>query len=91
MFNKKEMKLVKDYKKVQEYLMNGVPVFMVKLDGSLVEVTTETSWQTLFFHNLQQGDYAVYKKKFTIGTFCRNVNIGKWSFSVSHTEKGGEC
>ena len=91
MFNKKEMKLVKDYKKVQEYLMNGEQVFMVKLDGSLVEVTTETSWQTLFFHNLQQGDYAVYKKKFTIGTFAKNVSVGKWSFSVSHTEKGGEC
>ena len=36
MFNKKEMKLITDYKKVQQYLMKGVSVYMVQLDGSLL-------------------------------------------------------
>lgn len=92
MFNKKEMKLIRDYKKVQDYLMEGTPVYMVQLDGSLVEITAETDWKVLFFHNLKQGDFAVYRKKLTIGTFCKSINIGKWNFSVSHQEGGDdEC
>lgn len=91
MFNKKEMKLVKDYDKVQEYLMDGIPVFMVKLDGSLEEITKDTDWKTLFFHTIAQGYFAVYKKKFTIGTFCKDIRIGKWSFIVSHTAEGGDA
>ena len=61
MFNKKEMKLITDYRKAQQYLMNGVPVFMVQLDGSLVEITEDTDWKTLLFHNMKQGNYAIYR------------------------------
>lgn len=90
MFNKKEMKLIRDYKKVQDYLMEGTPVYMVQLDGSLVEITAETDWKVLFFHNLKQGDFAIYRKKLNFGTFCKSINIGKWNFSVSHQEEGGD-
>lgn len=90
MFNRKEMKLVTDYKKVQEYIMDGVSVFMVQLDGSLVEVTEDTDWRTLFFHNLKQGNYAVYRKKFTgIGEFNKTIHIGKTAITVEHTKEGG--
>ena len=37
MFDKKEMKMIK-MNKVGEYMMNGEPVFMVMVDGSLVEI-----------------------------------------------------
>ena len=91
MFNKKEMKLITDYKKAQQYLMEGMTVYMVQLDGSLVEITENTDWKTLLFHNMKQGNYAVYRKKFTgIGTFSKDIHIGKWSFVVSHTKEGGE-
>lgn len=91
LFDKKTMKLVRDYKKVQQYLMEGVPVYMVQLDGCMEEITADTDWKVIFFHNLRQGDFAVHRKKFTIGTFCKDINIGRWSFSVSHTEKGGDA
>ena len=89
MFNKKEMKLI-DSKKVQKYIMDGVQVFMVKLDGSLVEVTSDTNWQTLFLHEIQKGAYAIYRQKFTIGTFYKNVRLGRWSIAVGHIAKGGD-
>ena len=91
MFNKKEMKLITDYRKVQQYLMKGIPVFMVQLDGSLVEITEATNWKTLLFHNMKQGNYAIYRKKFTIGTFNKKINLGRWNFSICHTKKDGEC
>lgn len=90
MFNKKEMKLVTDYRKVQKLLFEGTPVFMVELDGSLVEITADTKWETIFSHQLKGGNFAIYRRKLAIGTFAKNVNIGGWSFAVSHKEKGGE-
>ena len=89
MFNKKEMKLI-DSKKVQKYIMAGVPVFMVKLDGSLVEVTADTSWKTLFIHELKKGSYAVYRKKSTGDAFSKNIRFGKWSLTFSKDMKGGD-
>lgn len=49
MYNKREMKLITDYQKVQQFLMKGIAVFMVQIDGSLVEITEDTDWKTLFF------------------------------------------
>lgn len=91
MFDKKEMKLVTDYKKVQKLLFEGNSVFMVELDGSLVEITADTKWETIFFHQLKGGNFAVYRRKLTIGTFAKSINIGRWSFAVSHEEKGGDA
>lgn len=90
MFNKKEMKLITDYKKAQQYLMEGMTVYMVQLDGSLVEITENTDWKTLLFHNMKQGNYAVYRKKFTgIGGFRKDIHIGKRMLTVEHTKEGG--
>lgn len=90
MFNKKEMKLITDYRKVQKYLLEGIQVFMVKMDGSLVELTEETDWKTLFFHNLKQGSFAVYRKRFTgIGEFHKDIHVGNRTWIVEHTKKRG--
>ena len=90
MFNKKEMKLITDYRKAQQYLMKGTVVYMVQLDGSLIEITEATDWKTLLFHNLKQGNYAVYRKKFTgIGDFRKDIHIGKKTLTVEHTREGG--
>lgn len=90
MINKKEMKLITDYRKAQQYLMNGISVFMVQLDGSLVEITENTDWKTLLFHNMKQGNYAIYRKKFTgIGEFRKDIHIGKRTLAVEHTKEGG--
>lgn len=91
MFNKKEMKLITDYRKVQKYLLEGTQVFMVKLDDSLVELTEETDWKTLFFHNLKQGSFAVYRKRFTsAGEFYKDIYIGKYVITLSYRKKK-EC
>ena len=84
------MKLISDYKKVQKYLLEGVAVFLVQMDGELLELTEATDWKLLFFHNLKGGNYAIYRKKFSIGTFCKYFNVGNWNFVVSHTKKGGD-
>lgn len=92
MFNKKEMKLITDYRKAQQYLMEGTAVYMVQLDGSLVEITEATDWKTLLFHNLKQGNYAVYRKKFTgIREFRKDIHIGKRAIAVEHTKEGGDA
>lgn len=92
LFDKKTMKLISDYKKVQKYLLNATPVYLVQMDGTLLELTEATDWKLVFFHNLKGGNYAVYRKKFTgIGTFSKDIHIGKWSFVVSHTKEGGEA
>lgn len=91
MFDKKEMKLV-GFDKMKKLMMQGETVYMVMLDGQLVEITADTDWQMLFFHNLRGGNYAVKRKKFTgIGAFDKELHVGKWSFSVSHKEKGGDA
>ena len=90
MFNKKEMKLIRDYKKVQQYLMERTPVYLVQLDGSLVEITAQTDWKVLYFHNIKQGAFAIYRKKFTgIGAFNKTIHIGKTAITVEHTKEGG--
>ena len=91
LFDKKERKLISDYRKVQKYLIDGTPVYLVQMDGTLLELTEATDWRLVFFHNLKGGSYAVYKKKFTLGTFYKDVTIGKWNFTVRHDEKGGVC
>ena len=90
MFNKKEMKLITDYRKAQQYLMEGTAVYMVQLDGSLVEITEATDWKTLLFHNMKQGNYAIYRKKFAgIGEFHKDIHIGRRTLTVEHTKEGG--
>ena len=91
MYNRKEMKLV-SFEKMKKLMMQGETVYMVMMDGQLVEITADTDWQMLFFHNLRGGSYAVYRKKFTgIGEFRKDIHIGKWDFTVSHTKKGGDA
>ena len=91
MYNKKEMKLI-SFEKMKKLMMQGETVYMVMMDGQLVEITADTDWQMLFFHNLRGGSYAVYRKKITgIGAFQKAVHIGNWSFRVSHDEKGGDA
>ena len=91
MYNRKEMKLV-SFEKMKKLMMRGETVYMVMMDGQLMEITADTDWQMLFFHNLRGGSYAVYRKKFTgIGAFQKVVHIGNWSFGVSHDEKGGDA
>ena len=91
MFDKKEMKLI-NFEKAKKYRMGGGQGYMVNLDGSLVESNEGTDWKSRIFHNLKGGSYAVYKKKFTgIGTFTKDIHIGKWDFTVSHTKKGGDA
>lgn len=90
MFNKKEMKLITDYRKAQQHLMEGTTVYMVQLDGSLVEITEDTDWKTLLFHNMKQGNYAIYRKKFAgIADFRKDIHIGKRTLTVEHTKEGG--
>lgn len=50
MFDKKEMKLI-NFEKAKKYLMNGVQVYMVNLDGSLVEINEDTDWKSIILHN----------------------------------------
>lgn len=91
MFDKKEMKLV-DFEKAKKYLMEGVQVFMVSLDGSLVELNEDTDWKSIMFHNLKGGSYAVYRRKHHvsgIGEFRKEIHIGRKVFAVEHTRKGG--
>lgn len=90
LFNNKEMKMISDYKKVQKYMLDGIPVFLVLIDGTLMEVTGATDWKLLFFHNLKGGTYAIYRKKFTVGSFSKDISIGKWTFTLSHVEKVGD-
>lgn len=90
MFNKKEMKLITDYRKVQKYLMNGIKVYMVQLNGSLVEVTEDTDWNAIYIHNMRQGNYAVYRKKLIdIKEFRKDIHIGKRTLTIEHTKEGG--
>ena len=89
MFDKKEMKLV-NFEKAKQYLMEGVQVYMVNLDGSLVELNEDMDWKSILFHNLKGGSYAVYRKKHKgIGEFRKEIHIGKKVFAVEHTKEGG--
>ena len=91
MFDKKEMKLV-NFEKAKKYLMEGVQVYMVNLDGSLAELNEDTDWKSILFHNLKGGSYAVYRRKHKgIGEFHKEIHIGKKVFSVEHTKEGGSA
>ena len=88
MFDKKEMKKIK-MNKVGEYMMNGEPVYMVMMDGSLVEIEGASDMESIFFHNLTGGAFAVRRKKFEgFGTFAKSIKLGGWSVSISHEKKG---
>ena len=89
MFDKKEMMLI-NFEYAKKYLMEGVLVYMVNLDGSLVELNENTDWKSILFHNLKGGSYAVYRKQYKgIGEFHKEIHIGKKVFAVEHTKKGG--
>ena len=90
MFDKKEMKKIK-MNKVGEYMMNGEPVYMVMMDGSLVEIEGASDMESIFFHNLTGGTFAVYRKKFEgIGNFSKSFKIGGFTISIGHEKKGGD-
>ena len=75
MFDKKEMKMI-DFKKAKKLMYEGALVFMVRMDGSLKEMTEATDWKSLFFHNIIGGSYAVHRRRFT-GKFHKEIRIGK--------------
>ncbi len=90
MFDKKEMKLIKGFDKAKEYCQKGIPVYMVRMDGSLVELTEDTDWRLLLFHNLKGGSYAIYRKKHNEGDgFHKEFRIGKRRVVVEHAREGG--
>ena len=90
MFDKKEMKKIK-LNKVGEYMMNGEPVYMVMMDGSLVEIEGASDLESIFFHTLTGGSFAVRRKKFEgIGNFAKSIKLGSWTFSINHEKKGGD-
>ncbi len=86
MFDKKTMKVIK-FNKSADYMMKGQQVFMVKLDGSMVEVNEQTDMEILFRHNMMGGIFAVYRKK-NNGTFAKSIKLGRWTFSINHEQKG---
>ena len=88
MFDKKEMKKIK-MNKVGEYLTNGETVYMVMMDGSLVEIKGVSDLESIFFHSLMGGTFAVYRKKFEgFGTFAKTIKFGGWTLSINHEKKG---
>ena len=63
-----------------------------KLSLQIEEITEATDWKSLFFHSIESGSYAVARKPklHSLGDFTKNLNIGQWSFEVSHKKKGGD-
>jgi len=91
MFDKKEMKIVK-FNQIRSYMVKGIPVYMVMLDNTIVEVTEATDIELLFFHYLRNGAFAVPRKKWNgLGDFTKHLNVGQWSFEVSHKRKDGDA
>ena len=89
MYDKKEMKIV-SFEKAKALMMEGVAVYMVALDGALEQITADTDWKKILFHNMKQGSYATYRKKFTgIGKFTKDIHIGKRTITVEYTKEGG--
>ena len=86
MFDKKTMKKIK-FERVSSYLVKGEAVFLVAFDGSLVQITDDIDMETLFFHNLRGGFYAVYRKPCGLGSFNKSIKVGRWTFTVDHEEK----
>lgn len=89
MFDK--MKIVK-FNQIRSYMVKGIPVYMVMLDNTIVEVTEATDIELLFFHYLKNGAFAVPRKKRNgLGDFTKHFNVGQWSFEVSHKRKDGDA
>ena len=89
MYDKKEMKIV-SFEKAKSFMMEGVDVYMVALDGALEQITADTDWKKILFHNMKQGSYAVYRKKFIgIGGVTKNIRIGKRTFTIEHSKEEG--
>ena len=89
MYDKKEMKIV-SFEKAKALMMEGTAVYMVALDGALELITADTDWKKILFHNMKQGSYAVYRKKFTgIGEFSKDIHIGKRKFTIEHSKEEG--
>ncbi len=90
MFNNKTMKMIK-FESIRKHIMKGDPVFMVMMDGELVEITSELNMEDLLFHNITGGSFAIYRKKFDgIGSFNKNIKLGNWTFAIGHTKKAGD-
>lgn len=87
MIDKKEMKLI-DFKIAQRFMYESEQVFMVHMDGTLVEMTELTDWKVLISHYINGGSYAVYRKRF-VDEFYKEVRISNKVFAVNHTKKGG--
>ena len=50
MFDKKEMRKIQ-LNQIGKYMMMGEPVFMVMMDGSLVEIEGASDMESIFFQN----------------------------------------
>lgn len=91
MYDSKTMKMV-NFDKAKKMMLNGETIYMAGPDGTLTEITEQITWQTLLFHNMQGGVYVAMKKRVIgIGALNKSLNIGGWSFTVQHKEKGGAC
>ena len=89
MFDKKEMKKIK-MNRVSEHMMNGEAVYMVMSDGSLVEIGASSDMRSIICHSIMGGTFAVYRKKFEIGGFTKQIKIGDWTITIGHEKRGGE-
>ena len=90
MFDKKEMRKIQ-LNQIGKYMMMGEPVYMVMMDGSLVEIEGASDMESIFFHNLTGGTFAVYRKKFEgIGNFSKSIKIGGFTISIGHEKKGDD-
>lgn len=90
MFDKKEMRKIQ-LNQIGKYMMMGEPVYMVMMDGSLVEIEGASDMESIFFHNLTGGTFAVYRKKFEgIGNFSKSFKIGGFTISIGREKKGDD-
>ena len=91
-FDSKLFKLI-SFEKAKKEMLKGNIVYMVKMNGEMEEVTEATNWKSLVFHSIKSGSYAVARKQklHGLGDFTKNLNIGQWSFEVSHKKKGGDA
>ena len=89
MYDSKTMKIV-SFDRAKKMMLNGETIYMAGPDGTLTEITEQTTWQNLLFHNMQGGVYVAMKKKFTgIGEFAKDIHIGKHKFTIEHSKEEG--
>lgn len=90
MFNKKEMKVI-SYKKAQQYLIQNVDVYMVKLNSELIKITKDMDWSIINSHANSGGLFATNRKSFVnISQFTKSVNVFGKTIGLEHTKEGGE-